>query len=468
METDITFILNQEVIRTKINPAIVLLDFIRNNKRLTGTKEVCKEGDCGACAVLLGEMMGDKVRYKTINSCLFPILKVNGKHIVTIEGLNQDKLTPIQSSFENEGASQCGFCTPGFIISLSGYLLNANKFSLDDAINSVGGNICRCTGYHSIIRSINSIRSDLKEINLTNLISCGFIPSYFREIHTQLNEIQDVSNEKRYFNNLQIISGGTDLFVQKPTEMLNRKIGLSEDLIDNNIWIEDSNIKISGSSTINDLELFVKNNDIYIDLSKLFLLFASRPVKNSATIAGNIINASPIADITITLLVLNARLKLINSEGIHRTIPLNTFYTGYKTFDKSDDEIIEAVSFPIPTPKTMFNFEKVSKRTHLDIASVNCAILLDVDKTIINSVSISAGGVSPIPLYLKKTSEFLMGKVITEKLVSDAVDIIEQEISPISDIRGSAEYKTLLLRQLFKAHFFVLFPEIITPKVLDE
>ena len=179
MEIDITFILNNQVISTRINPATVLLDFIRKNKRLTGTKEVCKEGDCGACAVLLSEVKNGNLNYKVVNSCLFPIQKVNGKHVVTIEGLNQSELNPIQQSFLDEGASQCGFCTPGFIISFTGYLINAERFNYDEAINSIAGNICRCTGYHSIIRSIRNVVKEDETLDFSHLIDKKIIPDYF-------------------------------------------------------------------------------------------------------------------------------------------------------------------------------------------------------------------------------------------------------------------------------------------------
>ena len=162
MTENITFILNNDLVSVKIDPAIVLLDFIRKQKHLTGTKEGCKEGDCGACTVLVGNLINDKLEYHSVNSCLLPLGNINNTHIVTIEGLNSKNLSHIQTEFIKEGASQCGFCTPGFIVSLTGYLINNQTYEIDKALNSIAGNICRCTGYTSIKRSVNDV---LNKIN---------------------------------------------------------------------------------------------------------------------------------------------------------------------------------------------------------------------------------------------------------------------------------------------------------------
>lgn len=469
MESELTFILNNQVIRTQLNPAIVLLDFIRKDKKLTSTKEVCKEGDCGACAVLLGTLSDGKIKYKTINSCLYPIQKVNGKHVVTLEGLKSGTINLLQQSFINEGASQCGFCTPGFIISLTGYLLNAKKFNEEDAINAVAGNICRCTGYHSIIRSIKNIGITNKIISTESLIRNKLIPDYFTTIPKKMSDIfaknEQIKSENKINN--KYVSGGTDLFVQQPNELLNKNISLIEKIVEPYVKISNNNIIISGSATVEELKSFIENNT-NLNLNKLFNLFASLPIRNSATIAGNIINASPIADFTISLIALNARVRLESLNVSDRYIELNNFYKGYKTIDKDENEVIKEISFKVPDDNTVFNFEKVSKRTHLDIASVNSAILLKLDNLNILEASISAGGVSPVPLLLRNSSEYLTGKTISDKTIINLREIVNAEISPISDIRGSKEYKELLLNQLIKAHFLTLFPNIITQRVLNE
>ncbi len=186
-------------------------------------------------------------------------------------------------------------------------------------------------------------------------------------------------------------------------------------------------------------------------------LIASLPIRNSATIGGNIVNASPIGDMTIFFLALNATVVL--SNGIKkREILLKNFYKGYKNLDKSEDEYLEYIKFKLPAKNSHFNFEKVSRRTHLDIASVNSAMYIETKGDVITDIHISAGGVSPVPLYLEKTSGFLTNKKITADVLEEALPVIQSEISPISDVRGSEDYKRLLLNQLFKAHFIELFP----------
>ena len=184
-----------------------------------------------------------------------------------------------------------------------------------------------------------------------------------------------------------------------------------------------------------------------------------------ATVGGNLVNASPIGDMTIFFLALDAQLTLSDGQS-ERILPLRSFYKGYKQLDKKWEEYIKEIWFEVPNSNNFFNFEKVSKRTHLDIASVNSAMLITVeDKTILN-LSISAGGVGPVPLYLKKTSTFLLRKTINEEAITEAIEIAQSEITPISDVRGSEEYKRLLLGQLIKGHFLQLFPSLSIEKLL--
>jgi xanthine dehydrogenase small subunit len=187
-------------------------------------------------------------------------------------------------------------------------------------------------------------------------------------------------------------------------------------------------------------------------------LIASETVRNMATVAGNIVNASPIGDMSVILLALNAEVTIAGA-GLERSVPLKDFFLSYKKLDLTKEEFVKSIVFDYQTEPILFNFEKVSKRTHLDIASVNSAIRLTMKGQDISECYLSAGGVSPVPLFLRKTSEFLSCKPVTSEIVLRANDIMQEEISPISDVRGSVEYKRLLLRQLLLAHFLRLFPE---------
>lgn len=466
----INFILNNEEISTSSNIGMGLLDFIRKNQRLTGTKEGCREGDCGACTVLVGSLINDKVEYHSVNSCLMPLGDANGKHIVTIEGLNIEGLNPLQEAMVDEGGTQCGFCTPGFIVSLQGYFIANENVNTNDAVESIGGNICRCTGYAGIKRSAGRIvkliskdKSD-KVYHLEKLIRLKLLPEYFSTIPQRLKKL-NLDKKKNGANGKTLdyfVSGGTDLYVQKWETMLESNIKLiSGEKKYSGIQIEKDEIKIGGTTTVTEIMNSSIIQKYFPDITKQFKLFGSLPIRNRATLAGNIINASPIADMTNIFLALNSKIALNNGKK-NRELFLKDFYKGYKSLDKKVDEVLESLSFKIPSINSLFNYEKVSRRTYLDIASVNSSMYIELNNDKIILTHISAGGVAPIPLYLRKTSEFLQGKEVSESTVNEAIEIMLTEISPISDARGSIEYKTLLLRQLIYSHFMKFFPDLIS------
>ena len=471
MTEKITFILNNDLVVVKIDPAVVLLDFIRKQKHLTGTKEGCKEGDCGACTVLMGNLKDNKLEYHTVNSCLLPLGNIKNTHIVTIEGLNSNHLTHIQTDFINEGASQCGFCTPGFVVSLTGYLINNEVYEIDAALNAIAGNICRCTGYTSIKRVVNDVLNKFRFIDgneqdkISLLIKNNILPHYFSEISKLLknlptDKLNGNGKGAKYF-----VSGGTDLFVQKPDELLEQQIVFIKDKKLSYIKVDGDVCSVGAAATFEMINESLVFQTYFPQLKNYFNLIASLPIRRSATIGGNTINASPIGDLIIFFLALNANVVL--SDGnTQRKVLLKNLFRGYKQLDKTDNEYLDYIEFKLPSKNSYFNFEKVSKRTHLDIASVNSAMYVKVVDNIIEDIHISGGGVAPIPLYLENTSKFLLGKEIKMDTIVEALPIIQSEISPISDIRGSADYKRLLINQLFKAHFIELFPELICVEAL--
>lgn len=463
MKNEIQFICNDHEITTCLHQATTVLDFLRKDFHLTGTKEGCREGDCGACTVLVGELDKNGINYKSMNSCLLPLASLHGKHLVTIEGINQKELNPLQHAFIDEGATQCGFCTPGFLISLTGHFLSNDTFSVESAINSLDGNICRCTGYASIKRAVETVTNEIKLKNkystIEKLIELKILPDYFLTIQKKLVEIKPLINQHA---NGVLISGGTDLFVQQWEKLLSSDVQfLQRDESTPAIWIEGKNCFVDARTTISEIKSSPILKIYFPQLEDYFQYFGSLPIRNRATVGGNIINASPIGDMTNFLLALDAQLHL-KEKNNERVVPLKNFYTGYKQFDIKEKEILSSVSFSLPKNHFHINYEKVSKRTYLDIASVNTSVYMEEDNLQINELHLSAGGVASYPLYLFNTIEFLRGKKISPKLIKEAAEIIQTEISPISDARGSAEYKRLLLRQLFFAHFVKLFPKIIS------
>jgi xanthine dehydrogenase small subunit len=473
LQNTISFICNNKEINTGIHPATTLLDFLRNDQFLTGTKEGCREGDCGACTVLLGELSGDDVKYKTVNACLLPIGSIAGKHVVSIEGLNVEGLSPVQLAMVEEGGTQCGFCTPGFIISMSAYFLSNKNYDTNEAVEALDGNVCRCTGHTAIkraaVRSVEFFNSHKDE----SLIAAGLLPTYFSEIPERLKKLVThvKSNGGLDKKTTYRIGGGTDLFVQKWEDLYKTDVSFVSNLESKDkIFITGDECIVSASATVTDL----MNSEVLIqyfpDIKKYFRLFGSLPIRNRATVGGNIVNASPIADMTSFFLALNSKLLLIDEQNIsssskkrptRREVLLKDFYLGYKTLAKEPEEVIKSLSFKIPSANSSFSYEKVSRRKYLDIASVNTSLFVETKNDIITEVHISAGGVAPIPLYLTKTRDFLLNKKIDSKLIPEAARIAVSETSPISDARGSVQYKKLLLRQLLFAHFLKLFPAVI-------
>lgn len=449
----IEFILNNKLIRTDEPQGAVLLDFIRKNEKLYGTKIGCREGDCGACTVLVGALADDKVQYEPVVSCLTPLGNIAGKHVVTVEGLNGDDLSPVQKAFVEENATQCGFCTPGFVVSLTGFSLSGKK-TRAAAISSVAGNICRCTGYKSIERAVSVIVKELKEKSSINsmhwLVGHKFIPPYFLEIPKRLKSLTLFDEED---GTKTIIAGGTDVLVQNADEFIKRKLHFIKNEKKPLISVKNNKCIIDANCSVTDLMRSTDLHDIFPDMRKYLKLVSSEQIRNMATIAGNFVNASPIGDLSIMFLVLDAELS-ISKNSKKRILPFKNFFTGYKQVELDDGEIIKSLSFNIPPKGFKYHFEKVSKRIHLDIASVNTAIYLVVDdKNTINDIRISAGGVAAVPLLLQKTSAFLKGRELTDENLKEASKVLLSEVSPISDIRGSSDYKKLLLRQLFYQHF---------------
>lgn len=460
----IKFILNQKDISTSFPQGMLLLDFIRCHQRLAGTKIGCREGDCGACTVLVGEVKEGELTYHSVTSCLMPLGNAQGKHIVTVEGVNTEALNFIQQSFADEGATQCGFCTPGFIVSVAGLCLNKTVSPVESAIDAVNGNICRCTGYKSIERAIGRVAVKLNERKEEDAIGFAIahnmLPGYFTNIKERLvvSNASINGTPKRTGSGGKYLGGGTDLYVQQHDELTDAEIDFL--LYKNKLkGIEQQGNKciMGGSVTATDILESPVFLQYFPFLKKHLKLVSSTQIRNVATIAGNIINGSPIGDFTIFFMALDAR--IIFSDGITtRELPLRKLYKSYKMLDKTPDEYIDKIYFELPAAASLFNFEKVSKRTHLDIASVNTAMHIIMNGDVIQAASISAGGVGPVPIFLRQSSDFLTGKIISPGVLIGLIEIVQTEISPISDARGTATYKRLLLGQLIKGHFIVLFP----------
>lgn len=505
---NVHFILNREVVHSSLPPATAALDYIRREKRLTGTKEACREGDCGACTILLGELKENQVKYHPVCSCLLPLGDLAGKHLITIEGLNPEEneknkgLNPIQQALADRGAIQCGFCTPGFVMSITGYFLNHPQLNYREAVNSVDGNICRCTGYSSIKRALACLIEEFAPLlkapgdHLTKLVDLGLVPRYLLTMTDRLSRLNKNLQRETAAGKIKsavVVAGGTDLLVQQPELLINKNIKfISGNREMTGIFRQNDRVYIGSGVTAGELMESALLREIFPSIPDYLKLVSSTLIRNRATVGGNILNASPIGDLSVMLLALDASLTLKSGNGATRKLLLRNFFLDYKKVALRKDELIQQIDFAVSGQNglqtaavkasasrksagsalntrqpLLFNFEKVSRRRHLDIAGVNSAISVKSDGEILNEVHLSAGGVAPIPLYLSGGSKFLKGKRLSKELLAELLKICVEEISPITDVRGTTQYKRLLLQQLILAHFLVLFPNLITEELID-
>ncbi len=396
--------------------------------------------------------------YRALTSCLLPLGEVEGRHLVTVERLNASELIPTQRVIVDHGASQCGFCTPGIVVALTGYLLNAERFDLPGALNALAGNLCRCTGYASIRRAAAELIEtvDPGADRITGLIDQGALPSWFTDIPQRLDAISSVTQTGVSDPSLPVVAGGSELYVQHPEAFASSSPRLLRRSLPSRIWGDNGSVYLSATTTAEDLKRSQVMNDVIDGIARFMDLVCSQPIREQATVGGNIVNASPIGDMTLLLLALDAELG-IGGPHSGRTVPLHESFKGYKDLDLDRNEIVEWIRFDARHRSTRFNFEKVCKRRHLDIASVNSAACLHVANDRITEAHLSAGGVTPVPLRLAKTSDFLTGKPVSAATAVKAAAVASTEITPISDVRGLAVYKRLLLRQQILAHFHALF-----------
>lgn len=464
----IRFVLNDQLLEADVSAGLLALDYLREEKHLVGTKSGCREGDCGACSVILGELDADgSVIYRPMTSCLLPMGELRGKHLVTIEGLNMQALSPVQDAMVDCGGTQCGYCTPGFVVCMTAGLM-APQLPLDEAgvLYAISGNLCRCTGYRSIktagVQAIAAIKDHLQgDERIPALVEAKALPEYFLTIPKRLKEIRSSAGAVpagRSAGSI-LIAGGTDLYVQRgeqlpeePMSLLNLSGKINAATIRNEKVVVDARMSF---------EAFAEDPLVLGNLKSIRdynLLIASWPIRTRSTLGGNLCNASPIADMTCLLLALDSELTIENASGSRRVLPLREFYLGYKKLNKQPDEVVKDIAFSIIGEGTSVNWEKVSKRAWLDIATVNAACKMTVDDGTITEASLALGGVSATPLFLKETSQFLVGRSLSLETLSACLDLLQSEFEPMGDVRGSATYKRLLARQLTAAHFFKLFP----------
>ena len=443
---NVIYVNNKKVEVTNVYHDITLLDWLRNYHKITGTKEGCAEGDCGACSVIINKK--NKEDSKPINSCLVRLGQVIGSNITTIEGLGCDKNPhPLQMAFSNEYASQCGYCTPGFIIS-GVSLINSGKVINNDTINdAISGNLCRCTGYSPIIKAIKSVsdrKTKLKKVEIINKekkVRFGNI-TYLKP--NNLKELKDYLEVKSF----QFIAGGTDLNLQRPiiNEKENNIICLSSIKELNFIKKFKEKMVLGGAVTIENFLDSVRSK--MPELIEILQRFGSPQIRNQGTIGGNLCTSSPIGDLAPLLMVLNSDINVFGKNGIKKT-NIKNFFKGYRKNILKKDEIILSIEIPYPNKKNKIFSWKLSKRYDQDISTISLAINIQTQKNIIKEIQMAAGGVAATPKSLDK-----LCKSMLEKKLDDAIDFatenLDKFIQPISDLRGSSHYRLEAMKGLFR------------------
>ena len=489
-----------------------VLDFIRGELGLTGTKEGCREGDCGACAILVGEdVPGAGLRYRALPSCLLATGDLDGKHLITIEGLSgagypgpvgggssaPDGLTPVMRAFLEENASQCGFFSPGFILALSCWLSRPGVPDIAGAMKAVDGNLCRCTGYGAIRRAAERLVKEFSGLpgqaaaRLGVLVERGVLPrsvlAYMEETGREAGAKKPQKAPKAPTD--VFLGGGTDFFVRNPdpdrdfSPTLLRSIpglaGIEPVSLKGKSWV-----RIGAATVMSDFFASPLLRKAVPGIGNFEEEFASSLIRDLATLGGNIANASPVGDLTSMLMGMGAVLELgLADPGIEdprifdpRLLPIEKFFKGYKKTALGKSELIAAILIPRGTEAATgqgnsdmesslrFSFEKISKRKHLDIAAVNTAMSFRIGGGRFRDVRISAGGVAAIPILLGKAASLMEG-AIADGLDAKALACLaravsaaaEEEVSPISDVRGSAGYRKRMTGRLVLAHFLRFF-----------
>ncbi len=458
----VSFIHNKRIVEIKNpDPNETLLNYIRNKLKKTGTKEGCAEGGCGACTVVIGELKNNEVNYSAINSCITLLPTLQGKQLILVEDLvsKDGSLHPVQEAMVNCHGSQCGFCTPGFVMSLFSMFKKYSKFKDDVIKDSISGNLCRCTGYKPIIKAAESLKNKKK------------IDHFSQDIKNTIKLLKKINNksiaiykkDKRYFApryiqelkkilkkniNANFLSGGTDLSlsITKDRKDINSIIYMNFIRELNYIKSNDEYIEVGASTPLIDLEHYIKKH--YLDFTKILKRYGSPQIRNVGTVAGNIATASPIGDCLPLLISLNAQVVLQDLKKT-KILFLDSFFISYRKTKLKKGQFIHSIRIPI-FKKNIFKAYKVSKRFDDDISSVCAAFNLGIIKNKIESIRIAYGGMAEIPKRAIFCEKILLNSSVNDEIINKAKDALEKDFKPISDMRASKFYRMEVAKNLLE------------------
>lgn len=430
-----------------VDPNLTLLDWLRDQQQMKGTKEGCASGDCGACTLLLiTEDTQGQPEYLAINACITLLVQLHNKSLVTVEYLSRSgQLHPVQQGLVQAHASQCGFCTPGIVMSLYALYLRTPQPNRDQVLDALSGNLCRCTGYRPILESVQHwTPSDLplpaglnqKEQPPSEQDDC-FWPTSEKDLQQQLKQHPEA----------RLLAGGTDLTLEvtqqlkdlTPLILLNGVQTLQQGSV------QEDQLHLGAGLTYSQAEPLLAR--YFPAFYALMERLASRQIRNQGTLGGNLCNASPIGDTPPVFLALDAQVILASAAG-ERQLPITDFFTGYKQTALQAGEYLQKIRVPLLKEGQQLQVYKVSKRHEDDISAVLAAFWLDTDGETIHAARLGFGGMAAVPARALKTEQALVGQPLNEATFKQAAACLAEDFSPLSDVRASAGYRLQLAKNL--------------------
>jgi xanthine dehydrogenase small subunit len=462
----IRFVLDGQVVEaTSVAPTTTVLQYLREHLGRTGTKEGCAEGDCGACTVVLGELDGERVQYRAINSCIRFLPTIDGKELVSVESLQPKgaSLHPVQQAMVDCHASQCGFCTPGFVMSLFALYLRDAQPGPDAVVHALSGNLCRCTGYRPIVEagcrmgeyptpvhwSVTEPASPARVQRLHSIQREGTLAFEGFAAPRTLDEFARLYEASPHS---LIVAGATDvgLWVTKALKDLPPMlyIGDVEEL--RHVTTQGPDIVIGAAVSLADGYAEVVKH--YPMLTELADRFASPPVRHSGTLVGNVANGSPIGDSMPILIALGARVNLRCGKQ-SRSLPMEDLYLAYRKNAMQPGEFIASVSVPLPAAQKLVATYKVSKRIDQDISAVCAAFAIEVRDGKVAAARIAFGGMGPVPQRARMAEAAITGATWSRAGIDAAMAALASDFTPLSDMRASAAYRARIAANLLHRFF---------------
>jgi xanthine dehydrogenase small subunit len=457
----IRFLLGDETVQADgFAPETSLLDYLRIHCARTGTKEGCASGDCGACTVVLAEAAGDTLRYRAVNACITLLGAVHGRQVLTVEHLGTPgALHPVQQAMVDCHGSQCGFCTPGIVMSLFAWHHSPQPHDRETALTALSGNLCRCTGYRPILDAATQIAGQpcldafqqntaLTLARLQEISTAGSLRESEAQawLPTSLAELDELL---QHHPQARLIAGGTDLALEATQNLKSFPTLIHLDRLSElqRLEVHEDHVLIGAARPYADcLEALEEFPGVVALLERL----GSLQIRQRGSLGGNIANASPIGDMPPVLLALDARLRL-RKAGATREVAIDGFFTGYRKTILQPGEYIEAVLIPHLRGHQRFRVDKVSKRRDDDISAVCLALRLDFgDGGIVTDVRLACGGMAATPLRGAKTEAALRGRPFDAAAVTAAQAAIPEDFQPIDDLRASAAYRLKVAQNLLQ------------------